>query len=400
MRQAAGRVRKGARRIERADALAGGAAERTRYPAGGTFSDRMPASRRDFIRQGAALGALATLPGCVSAARSAPASAGASPVAARPPVGPVALATWNNQGAAAAAWDVLRAGGWALDAVEQGARVPEADPDDTSVGLGGRPDRDGRVTLDACVMDERHRCGAVAALEDILHPVSVARRVMEATPHVLLVGDGARQFALDEGFEPTDLLTAESEAAWREWTREAEARPAINSERRDLPVEEDHDTIGIVALDAAGRLCGACTTSGWAFKRRGRVGDSPIIGAGLYVDGEVGAASATGHGEEMIRMAAAHTIVEAMRYGRAPQQACREAVERLRRVTPSDVAEIQAGVLALGVDGRVGAFSLQPGFNYVVTLPDGAAAPDGDVTARVAVPGGTTYVVEAPALLG
>ena len=351
----------------------------------------MSASRRDFLRQGAALGALATLPRCASAAR---------PPAARPPVGPVALATWNNQGAAAAAWDVLRAGGWALDAVEQGARVPEADPADTSVGLGGRPDRDGRVTLDACVMDERHRCGAVAAIEDILHPVSVARKVMEETPHVMLVGDGARQFALDQGFEATNLLTAESEAAWQSWTRETDYRPAINSERRDLPVEEDHDTIGIVALDADGRLCGACTTSGWAFKMRGRVGDSPIIGAGLYVDGEVGAASATGHGEEMVRMAAAHTIVEAMRYGRAPQQACREAVERLRRVTPSDVAEIQAGFLALSLDGRVGGFALQPGFNYVVTLPDGADAPEGDVTQRVPVPGGTTYVVEAPALLG
>ena len=355
----------------------------------------MSASRRDFLRQGAALGALATLPRCAS-----PASSTASPMADRSPVGPVALATWNNQAAAAAAWDVLRAGGWALDAVEQGARIPEADPADTSVGLGGRPDRDGRVTLDACVMDERHRCGAVAALEDILHPVSVARKVMEETPHVMLVGDGARQFALEQGFEPTDLLTAESREAWENWTRETDYRPAINSERRDLPVEEDHDTIGIVALDTEGRLCGACTTSGWAFKLRGRVGDSPIIGAGLYVDGEVGAASATGHGEEMIRMAAAHTIIEAMRYGRAPQQACREAVERLRRVTPSNPADIQAGFLALGVDGRVGGFALQPGFNYVVTLPDGTAAPEGEVTQRVAVPGGTTYVVEAPALLG
>ena len=348
----------------------------------------VPASRRDFLRQSAALGALATLPACVPAARARGRAAA-----------PVALATWNNQAAIAAAWNVLHGGGWSLDAVEQGARVPEADPADRSVGLGGRPDRDGRVTLDACIMDERHRCGAVAAVEDVLHPVSVARKVMEETPHVLLVGEGARQFALDQGFEAVDLLTDASKREWEAWTQEAGYRPAINVERRDLPVEDDHDTIGIVALDAAGRLSGACTTSGWAYKMRGRVGDSPLIGAGLFVDGDVGAATATGHGEEMVRVAAAHTIVEAMRYGRTPQDACREGVERLRRVTPSDPADVQAGFLALDLDGRVGGFALQPGFNYVVTLPDGAPAPGGEVTQRVPVPGGTTFVVEAPSLL-
>ena len=348
----------------------------------------MPSSRRDFLRQGAALGALAALPGCASAA----------------PVGraaPTVAATWDNAAAAAAAWDVLAAGGHALDAAEAGARIPEADPEDRSVGLGGRPDRTGRVTLDACVMDERHRCGAVAALEDILHPVSVARRVMEATPHVLLVGDGARRFAVEQGFRPTRLLTDASRRDWEAWRRDAEAadRPAVNTERRDLPAEADHDTIGIVALDAAGRLSGACTTSGWAYKMRGRVGDSPIIGAGLFVDGAVGAVTATGHGEEMIRIAAASAAVEAMRHGATPQAACRGVVERLRRVTPSDPAETQAGFLALGRDGRLGAFALQPGFTYVVSLPDGAAPPDGRVTARTAVPGGTTFLVEAEALL-
>lgn len=352
----------------------------------------MSASRRDFLRQSAALGALAALPGCAAGVTTRPVASGAR--------GPVALATWNNQKAVADAWDVLRAGGYALDAVEQGVWVPEADPNDTSVGLGGMPDRDGRVTLDSCIMDENHRCGAVAAIEDILHPVSVARKVMEETPHVMLVGDGARQFALEQGFEAVNLLTPEAERAWRNWTRDNDYRPAINSERRDLPVEEDHDTIGMVALDASGRLSGACTTSGWAFKLRGRVGDSPIIGAGLYVDGEVGAASATGHGEEMIRMCAAHSIVEAMRHGMAPQEACKSAVERLRRVTPSNVSEIQAGFLALSLDGRVGGFALQPGFNYVVTLASGEAEPEGEITERVSVPGGTTFVVEAPALLG
>ena len=347
----------------------------------------MPLSRRDLLRSGAAAGALAVLPATARAA-----------AAPRHPVAPVALATWNNAAAAAAAWAVLRADGAALDAAEQGARVPEADPADRSVGLGGRPDRDGRVTLDACVMDHRHRCGAVAALEDILHPVSVARRVMEATPHVMLVGEGARQFALAQGFPTADLLTPEAEAEWRAWTREADYVPPVNVERRDLPVETDHDTIGMLTLDAAGHLAGACTTSGWAYKLRGRVGDSPIIGAGLFVDGAAGAATATGHGEEMIRVAAAHAVVEAMRHGRTPADACRLTVERLRAVTPSDPARIQAGLLALAPDGAVGAFALQPGFQYVVTWPDGAAPPDGDVVARTAVPGGTTYLVEAPSL--
>ena len=353
----------------------------------------MTASRRDFLRQSAALGALAALPGCASGAAAAPSAARGS---AR---SPVALATWNNQGAVAAAWEVLRASGYALDAVERGVWVPEADPEDRSVGLGGRPDRDGHVTLDACIMDERHRCGAVAALEDILHPVSVARKVMEETPHVLLVGDGARQFALEQGFEPTNLLTEASEREWREWAATNDYRPAVNIERRDLPVEADHDTIGMVALDASGRLSGACTTSGWAYKLRGRVGDSPLIGAGLFVDGEVGAATATGHGEEMIRMAAAHSVVEAMRYGKTPQEACREAVERLRRVTPSDPSEVQVGLLALSRDGRVGGFALQPGFNYVVTLASGEPSPRARSPSAWHVPGGTTFVVEAPALL-
>ena len=346
-------------------------------------------SRRSFLRRSAALGALSALPA------SAVAQAGASPVV------PVALATWDNRAAAAAAWGVLRGGGAALDAAEAGARVPEADPDDRSVGLGGRPDRTGRVTLDACVMDHRHRCGAVAALEDVVHAVSVARRVMEATPHVMLVGEGARDFALEQGFETADLLTEASERDWRAWLEAPEGRPAVNIERRDgFDPRDDHDTIGMLTLDAEARLAGACTTSGWAYKMRGRVGDSPIIGAGLYVDGEVGAATATGHGEEMVRTAAAHTVVEAMRHGRSPAEACRLAVERIRRVTPTDVAEVQAGMLALTPDGRVGGFALQPGFIYVVTLPDGAAAPGGRITARTPVPGGTTFTVEAPALLG
>ena len=295
-----------------------------------------------------------------------------------------------------------RQGGYALDAVEAGVHVPEADPNDRSVGLGGHPDRDGRVTVDSCIMDERFRCGAVAAIEDILHPVSVARKVMEETPHVMLVGDGARQFAVEQGFELVNLLTEQSEREWREWIVTNDYKPAINSERLDrLPVEENHDTCGMVAVDSEGRLSGACTTSGWAYKLRGRVGDSPIIGAGLYVDGEVGAATATGHGEEMIRMAAAHTIIERMRNGTSPQSACQEAVEHLRRITPSDPTTIQAGLLALDANGNFGAFALQKGFNFVVGIPNGEPEPvmEGEVTDRVEVGDGTIYVVEAPFLM-
>ena len=306
-------------------------------------------SRRAFLRRSAALGALAALPG---AARTAAASER-----------PVVVATWDNRGAIAAAWDVLGAGGRALDAVEAGARVPEADPDDHSVGLGGLPDRDGRVTLDACIMDERHRCGAVAALESILHPVSVARRVMEETPHVLLAGEGALQFALEQGFERTDLLTEEAERAWRDWLATSGYTPAID--------RDHHDTIGIVAVGADGHVAGACTTSGLAYKLHGRVGDSPIIGAGLFVDDAVGAATATGVGEEVVRVAGSHVVVERMRAGDAPEAACRAAVERILEKSPNDLTNVQVGFLALRKDGAVGGYALRPGFVYTVRTADG-----------------------------
>lgn len=270
---------------------------------------------------------------------------------------PVVLSTWNFGIAAnAEAWKILSSGGRALDAVEAGARVPEADPDETSVGLGGMPDRDGRVTLDACIMDEHGNCGAVACLEHIVHPISVARAVMEKTPHVMLVGDGALQFALANGFEKTNLLTKRAEKAWKEWMKKSEYKPVINV--------ENHDTIGIVALDEQGNLSGACTTSGMAFKMRGRVGDSPIIGAGLYVDNEVGAATATGVGEEVIRIVGCHLVVELMRQGQSPQDACRLAVERIVKKNPSKARDIQVGFLALNRKGETGAFGLQGGFTY------------------------------------
>ncbi len=260
------------------------------------------------------------------------------------------------------AWKILSSGGRALDAVEAGARVPEGDPGETSVGLGGLPDRDGRVTLDACIMDEFSNCGAVACLEHIVHPVSVARKVMEKTPHVFLTGDGALQFALANGFKKEKLLTKESERAWREWLKTSEYKPKANI--------ENHDTIGIVALDRQSNVSGACTTSGMAYKMRGRVGDSPIIGAGLFVDNEVGAATSTGVGEEVIRIVGSHLVVELMRQGRPPQQACEEAVKRIVKNQPVKSKDLQVGFLALNKQGETGAYALQKGFTYAVYSPE------------------------------
>ena len=272
---------------------------------------------------------------------------------------PIVISTWNfGLAANAAAWKILGAGGRALDGVEVGAKVPEADPNEHSVGYGGLPDRDGNVTLDACIMDEKGNCGSVAFLQHIKHPISVARMVMEKTPHVMLVGEGALKFALANGFKKTKLLTKESEKLWKEWTKKADYKPVINV--------ENHDTIGIVALDVNGNLSGACTTSGLAYKMHGRVGDSPIIGAGLYVDNEVGAATATGVGEEVIRIVGCHLVVELMRQGNPPGEACRLAVERIVKKNPEKARDIQVGFLALNKAGQYGAYCLQKGFNYAV----------------------------------
>jgi N4-(beta-N-acetylglucosaminyl)-L-asparaginase len=265
---------------------------------------------------------------------------------------PCVLATWKNRKAVEAAWEVLQMGGSALDAVEAGARVPEADPDDSSVGYGGLPDREGKVTLDACIMDSQGNAGSVVFLEGIKHAVSVARRVMENTPHVILAGEGALQFALQQGFKQEELLTPSAREAWERWKVESRYQPVINQER--------HDTIGILAMDRDGVVAGACSTSGLAFKMRGRVGDSPIVGAGLYVDGEVGAATATGLGEAVLKKMGAFSIVEMMRQGMGPQKACLEAVRRLLSVRAAEA--FQVGYVAVDRRGRTGACSLRPGF--------------------------------------
>jgi N4-(beta-N-acetylglucosaminyl)-L-asparaginase len=304
-------------------------------------------SRRGLITLGTGLAGV--LAGSrLSLARSAP--------------GYVVVSTWDF-GAAAnqAAFAELARSGSLLNAVEQGARVPEADPTNHSVGMGGYPDRDGHVTLDAIIMDDRGHLGAVAALEHVTHAVSVARKVMEETPHTLLVGEGATQFALEHGFTREKLLTPESEAAWREWLKQSHYAPQPNIENRN------HDTLGILARNSAGALAGACTTSGMAFKLRGRVGDSPQCGAGLFVEAGVGAATSTGVGEEVTRIAGSARVVASMRAGKSAQAACEEAVRHLIRVRGEATRGEQVGFLALSAAGEVGAFALLPGFTYAVT---------------------------------
>jgi len=276
----------------------------------------------------------------------------------------IVVSTWaHGLPANDAAWQVLTKNGKAIDAVEQGVRVPEADPNVMTVGYGGYPDREGKVTLDACIMDENQNCGSVAFLQHIKHPISVARLVMDKTPHVMLVGDGALNFAIAQGFKEENLLTDKADAAWRAWLVKSKYEPVINI--------ENHDTIGMLALDQHGDLSGACTTSGAAFKMSGRVGDSPLIGAGLYVDNDIGAATATGMGELMIKTVGCHLVVEMMRQGMSPTQACKAAVDRIANKL-GDYRDFQVGFLALNKAGEFGSYCIQSGFNYAVTDKSGS----------------------------
>jgi len=300
---------------------------------------------------------------------------------------PVVVSTWDfGKAANAAAWQVLKVKGTALDAVERGVKITEADPHIQTVGYGGLPDRDGKVTLDACIMDEKGGCGAVICLEHIMHPVSVARLIMEKTPHIILAGDGALQFALANGFKMENLLTPDSKKAWKKWLKTSQYEPVINIENKNtsgFPApynipgnKSDHDTIGMLAMDAGGNLSGACTTSGMAYKMHGRVGDSPIIGAGLFVDNEAGAATSTGVGEEVIRICGSFLVVELIRQGYSPENACKQAVERIVKRNPEKARSLQVGFLALNKKGEYGAYALQKGFTYCVQSDEGIKQQD------------------------
>jgi len=276
-------------------------------------------------------------------------------------VAPMMVSTWRHGKLAnEAALEVLRTGGSPLDAVEQGIWVTEADARESSVGIGGIPNADGAVQLDACIMEgPGHGAGSVAALEDILHPISVARRVMEQTPHVMLVGDGARKFALEQGFEQVELLTEERRRAWLAWS-EQNAREKAENPRFS------HDTVALLVLGANGDLAGGCSTSGWGYKLPGRVGDSPIIGSGLYVDNEVGAAGATGTGENVMRYCGSFMVVEYMRQGLHPRDAC---IETIRRIASKDPLGFNLDIhfIALDKRGRQGAAGCSTRFDYSVT---------------------------------
>jgi N4-(beta-N-acetylglucosaminyl)-L-asparaginase len=268
---------------------------------------------------------------------------------------PLVIATWHVIDATSRAMEILKAGGTALDAVEQGCMVEEANEKGQSVGKGGLPDRDGHVTLDACIMDKHGNCGSVVYLKNITHAVSVARKVMEDTPHVMLAGEGARNFALKKGFEPENLLTKASKEAWEKWKVEAQYKPIINI--------ENHDTIGMLAIDKNGDISGACTTSGLAYKMAGRVGDSPIIGSGLFVDNEIGAAVATGLGEEVVKTVGSFLVVELMRQGKTPQEACEEAIKRIVQKPDSNYNNFQVGYIAVNKNGDTGSYSIHQWFS-------------------------------------
>ncbi len=297
---------------------------------------------------------------------------------------PVVVSTWDSGlRANAAAWEFLKKDGRALDAVESAARSAE-DEVSCCVGLHAYPDRDGKVTLDAAIMDEKANCGSVAFMRHIKNPISVARKLMETSPHVLLAGNGAEQFAVENGFARLpDKLSPSAQKAYDNWLKESRYKPVVNIENI-TPKEPgapasptsptyfddqtpNHDTMGTVALDSRQNLSGACTTSGMAFKTHGRIGDSPVIGAGLFVDNEIGAATSSGVGEEVIRICGTHLIIELIRFGYTPRNACREAIRRIVKRDPEKAKALQVGFIVLTKKGQVGAFSIQKGFTYSVT---------------------------------
>lgn len=315
--------------------------------------------RKTFLKTGAAAATSMLIPGIASSiAKDFPGSpmpGGADKT--------VIISTWNFGAAVTeTAYATLKSGGSLLDAVEKAINIVESDPKVTSVGIGGYPDRDGHVTLDACIMDEHGNAGSVLFLEHIEHPISVARAVMEKTPHVILTGDGALQFALEQGFKRGDFLTDDAKEALKKWLKET-------GYKQVTPSKDSHDTLGLLAMDAAGNIAGGCSTSGMAFKMHGRVGDSPILGAGLFVDNEVGAATSTGLGEAVIKTAGSAVIVEAMRHGKSPQDACKFALELIVRKQPKykEVKDFLVGFVAINKAGEIGACSYRKGLQYSLT---------------------------------
>ena len=323
----------------------------------------MSQSRRRFLQRASAVAGILGL-GPAAWARFEKSNRGANAVAYSPSLKagtPAMVSTWNHGMLANdAGFATLREGGNALDMIEAGARLVESDAEGLSVGVGGLPDRDGHVTLDDCIMDHTGNAGSVCFVQDVEHPLSLARHVMENTPHVMLSGEGAEQYARELGMPRKELRTEKAMMAWEKWKTQSEYKPVINV--------ENHDTIGLLALDDQGRLAGGCTTSGVAYKMHGRVGDSPIIGAGLFVDGMYGGATATGLGEAVMRTVGSFLVVELMRNAASPQEACEEAVHRIMQRMPTD--DLQVGYLAMDPEGQVGGHAIHQGFNYAYHYAD------------------------------
>ena len=266
------------------------------------------------------------------------------------------ISTWKTTEANQKAGQMLDKGEHALDAAVAGVAIEEENPKNTTVGYGGAPDRTGKVTLDACVMNHLGDCGSVVAVENIVNVARLAKDVMEKTPHVMLSGKGAEEFAISQGYKKTDLLTDQSKKEWEEWLKDQDYRPIINI--------ENHDTIGMLCIDKNNNLSGACTTSGLAYKMKGRVGDSPIIGSGLFIDNKIGGAVATGLGEEVVKTVGSFLVVELMRQGLSPQEACEKAVKRIVS-NNSQENKFQVAYIAMNKKGEVGSYSIEPGFTYM-----------------------------------
>ena len=266
------------------------------------------------------------------------------------------ISTWKTTEANLKAGLLLDNGIDGLTAAVEGVAVEEENPKNTTVGYGGAPDRTGIVTLDACVMNHLGDCGSVVAVENIVNVARLAKDVMEKTPHVMLAGKGAEDFAISEGYNQTDLLTEKSKEDWKKWLEREEYRPIINI--------ENHDTIGMLCLDKNNNISGACTTSGLAYKMKGRVGDSPIIGSGLFIDNKIGGAVATGLGEEVVKTVGSFLVVELMRQGKSPQEACESAVKRIVS-SNSQENKFQVAYIAMNKNGEVGSYSIEPGFTYM-----------------------------------
>lgn len=311
----------------------------------------MKVDRRKFIQSSAGLSAGSALVGSLSEQAQTD---------SQPPNTTRFVATWPfGKFACQKALDVARQTGNMIDAIEQGIWVTESDVKNASVGIGGIPNAEGDVELDACIMSgPDHAAGSVAGLRDILHPISVARAVMENTPHVMLVGQGALDFAIQSGFNKTNLLTDNQKQNWQDWQTENAAQPEVD--------QENHDTIAMLGVDEKGNLFGGCSTSGWGYKLPGRVGDSPIIGSGLYIDNQFGAAGATGLGENVMRHCGSFLVVEMMRQGAAPTEACELAIKRIAEVDPKSLDELDINFVALNKSGEFGAAGTSKGFKYSV----------------------------------